>query len=529
MHLKLMRSELRMEGVQPGAPPRTINHGKDIISTDMLWCSTGVSPSPRAWAPSLNLYSPPAEDTAALLDMWAVIKPGHVREKIAIFALEVGQTTAAGERNHTSSLGITRAGKVKGSWEENGNAKRQRRSASNQNLQQNQGSWSVRAPPYSVAQCPGSGCGDTEGEEHKVSVGEMVTFLERRLSAHQADPKPLLTLHRSSAAPPSQDKGEEPECVKVSDMVAKLESKCLRRRNEGCVSRSNTLRRTVGRVLLAAAHHCPALSPHSQSCLSGSSVMVTPPSLSSGMVESDASRGLEAPPSLPEEAEPPPGLLFLSPPAAAFLPQTCTHLGSTPLVCTELTFDPNTSSSQPCHIQSEKSFKVVQIEEKVGAVGLRASTSHAFLELRQRLRQLLEPPLMGPLLLSALPQDVLVNIFVLLPTRTLAALKCTCHQFKFIIDNYSVRPADSLWVSDPHYRDDPCKQCKRRYVRGDVSLCRWHHKPYCQALPYGPGYWMCCYGAHRDTPGCNLGLHDNRWVPSFHSINAPICCGNAGN
>ncbi|AWP15916.1 putative F-box only protein 34 [Scophthalmus maximus] len=64
---------------------------------------------------------------------------------------------------------------------------------------------------------------------------------------------------------------------------------------------------------------------------------------------------------------------------------------------------------------------------------------------------------------------------------------------RFLIENYGVRPADSLWVCDPRYRDDPCKQCKRRYDRGDVSLCRWHHKPYCQALPYGPGYWMCCH------------------------------------
>lgn len=151
-------------------------------------------------------------------------------------------------------------------------------------------------------------------------------------------------------------------------------------------------------------------------------------------------------------------------------------------------------------------------------LGRRASASQDFLELRQRLQQLLEPQ---PYL-SVLPHHLLLKILLLLPTQSLAALKCTCRYFKFIIDNYGVRPADSLWVSDPRYRDDPCKQCKKRYGRGDVSLCRWHHKPYCQALPYGPGYWMCCHGVHRDAPGCNVGLHDNRWVPAFHSINVPI-------
>lgn len=138
--------------------------------------------------------------------------------------------------------------------------------------------------------------------------------------------------------------------------------------------------------------------------------------------------------------------------------------------------------------------------------------------MRQRLQQLLEPQ---PFL-AVLPHHILLKIFSLLPTQSLTALKCSCNYFRFIIEDYGVRPADSLWVSDPRYRDDPCKQCKRRYVRGDVSLCRWHHKPYCQALPYGPGYWMCCHGARRDMLGCNVGLHDNRWVPAFHSINVPI-------
>ncbi|XP_061898455.1 F-box only protein 34 [Entelurus aequoreus] len=471
MHVTLMRSDFGLD------PPSAVNHA---IS------ATGASPSLRARPPCcLAFSSPAAEDGAALLDMWAVIKPGHVREKIAIF------TEEAGERNHASFLGTARAGKVKGRWQENGDAKRRRRSADSQNLPEDLGS---------SAHILASGRGDVEGVERKVSVGEMVAFLERRASVHQADSKPLLALHKSFAAPPPQDKGEEPECVKVSDMVAKLESECLRCRTEGGVSRSNSLR-SVGRVLLATAHHFPAPSP----CPSGASALATPSFRPSG-------GSPEASPSLAEEAEPLPGLLFLSP------PPTSTHLGSTPLACTDtdLTFGSSTPPSQPRRVCALSS-----------SVTRCASTSLNFLELRQRLRQLLEPPPTAPL--SALPADVLVGIFALLPTRTLAALKCTCRYFKSVIDSYAVRPADALWVSDPRYRDDPCKRCKRRYVRGDTSLCRWHHKPYCQPLPYGPGYWMCCHGTHRGAPGCKLGLHDNRWVPAFHSINVPFCRGNSSD
>lgn len=124
--------------------------------------------------------------------------------------------------------------------------------------------------------------------------------------------------------------------------------------------------------------------------------------------------------------------------------------------------------------------------------------------------------------MAFLPHHIIVKIFGLLPTRSLVALKCTCYYFKFIIEYYNIRPADSRWVRDPRYREDPCKQCKKKYVKGDVSLCRWHPKPYCQALPYGPGYWMCCHRSQKGIPGCKLGLHDNHWVPACHSFNRAI-------
>ncbi|XP_013870437.1 F-box only protein 46 [Austrofundulus limnaeus] len=134
--------------------------------------------------------------------------------------------------------------------------------------------------------------------------------------------------------------------------------------------------------------------------------------------------------------------------------------------------------------------------------------SHDFLEIRFQIQRLLEPRQY----MLLLPDHIMVNIFSYLPTRALAALKCTCHCFKVLIETYGVRAVDSRWNQDPLYRDDPCKQCKRQYERGDVSLCRWHPKPYHHDLPYGRSYWMCCRRTDKDTPGCRVGLHDNNWV-----------------
>ncbi|XP_067469826.1 F-box only protein 34 [Thunnus thynnus] len=563
---------------------------------------------------TLSLYQTAAEDGDAPLDIWAAIKPGHVREKIAIFTSEAGRTDASGgsERTSTSSsgswdrtspvctshapmAGLSRAVKAKGSWEETSNAKRRRRSGSNQNLQQDQRNQLPDPPEHAHKLSPhrsdstqrasgeqgGVEAVSEEAEDTKVSVVDMVAFLEQRASKQQQrDSKPVLALQRSSTtimlsrAPPpevregSEVRGEEPESVRVSDMVAKLESECLRTRVEGDLSRSNSLRRMVGRVLLAATDQCSApcqpASPSSSLTSSPSSSLsgaqrepiscsetprtsaltpplpdvATPPSGDVAVVArgggSSASE-TQATPLQSEGAEPLPGLLFLSPPPAASELQTRPHTDSTPPSSPHTptdskprpphhrtTFDPEADPSRPHRppvsgSQSEKS-RAQEEEVAVVPVARRASVSQDFLEMRQRLQQLLEPQ---PYL-SLLPHHLLLKILLLLNTQSLAALKCSCHYFQFIIDTYGVRPADSLWVSDPRYRDDPCKQCKKRYGRGDVSLCRWHHKPYCQALPYGPGYWMCCHGTHRDAPGCNVGLHDNRWVPAFHSINVPI-------
>ncbi|XP_077049176.1 F-box only protein 46 isoform X2 [Agelaius phoeniceus] len=140
--------------------------------------------------------------------------------------------------------------------------------------------------------------------------------------------------------------------------------------------------------------------------------------------------------------------------------------------------------------------------------GLYRHVSHDFLEIRFKIQRLLEPRQY----MLLLPEHVMVKIFSYLPTQALAALKCSCHYFKSIIETFGVRAADSRWNRDPLYRDDPCKQCKKRYERGDVSLCRWHPKPYHHDLPYGRSYWMCCRRTDREAPGCRTGLHDNNWV-----------------
>ena len=651
MHLKsypkLVRSELRLDAVgvqqsslyvsQQGALVRTCssNHGNisssrlpfSVISTNTLRCSNATNnnnnnisssvASLRVKASSsaalqllppghendtLRLYQTATEDADAPLDIWTVIKPGHVREKIAIFASDGGRTDGTGDSertstsssasrdrtptmctNHGAMSGLLRAVKAKGSWGENSSAKRRRRSGNNQNLQQDQRTQVPDAQQHAHKPCPrqpdanqlsvdgrcgGEAMTSPAEEEQKVSVVEMVAFLEQRVNEQQPDSKPLLALQRSSTtitlsrAPPpevregSEIRGEEPESIKVSDMVAKLESECLRRKTEGDLSRSNSLRRSVGRVLLTTTDQGSAPQPSSPSPSSStlpgaqsasreptpaSPVLTTPPS-NEAVVQAEGGGALEtqntvrktqtqSPPSHSREAEPLPGLLFLSlPPAPS---ETFPQIDSEPRPPRHrMTFDLELASPQPRPTRS-RSHSVSQLEKKkrrrradrgqeeelaVMPVGRRASVSQDFLEMRQRLQQLLEPQ---PYL-AVLPHHLLVKIFLLLPTQSLAALKCSCHYFKFIIDTYGVRPADSLWVSDPRYRDDPCKQCKKRYGRGDVSLCRWHHKPYCQALPYGPGYWMCCHGAHREAPGCNVGLHDNRWVPAFHSINVPI-------
>ncbi|XP_053365230.1 F-box only protein 34 [Clarias gariepinus] len=566
---------------------------------------------------SLGIYQ--GGDGEGSLDIWAVIKPGNTKEKIAIFTAQKYSHTAAGSNDEASEKeGITTdlrtvSMKNKGCWDGDWSmAKRRKRSG---NLDKSR---CITTPAQKAEFCTAlsnsnknfnasSGVAGeivkTDAEEggKTISVVEMVAYLEQRANDQQVDPKrpslrssSTITLSKGPSLPPPAEqisKGlqlpevhEEEESVRVLDMVAKLESQCLSRQNVregGDLSRNNSLRRRVGRVLLAGSEPYSAVLPsqaefptlpqdkrpdhQSEQIASHADKPRDPPEACVPVhLEHFALRGrnvakqetcvkvdtINSLYTLANQAssethmcseEPLPGMLFFSQsPPQARQEQRCHSKNNSISQNTQDSCNDN-KNEQPPHRQALEPISVVVssreenldklednhdleemegefVENNRGPVPLRRLVSHEFLETRYKIQLLLEPQQY----MAFLPHHIIVKIFSMLPTESLAALKCTCHYFKFIIESYGVRPADSRWVSDPRYKDDPCKQCKKRYGRGDVSLCRWHHKPYCQALPYGPGYWMCCRGAHKDTPGCNVGLHDNRWVPAFHSINMPI-------
>ncbi|XP_041704036.2 F-box only protein 34 [Coregonus clupeaformis] len=680
-----------------------------LLSTSSCTSSTGSVGSENQEA-SLSI-SYQGEDGEGPLDIWAVIKPGNTKEKIAIFASPQCHSGLVNGGGGGESVREAREGdlvsrssvrtvsvKIKSCWEDEGGsvAKRKRRSGHRGHHQdrdkQSPRALETQSPlsptenspvEMSLSESPRvPECGEVvvgeggeqvcrvEGEEGSdtgtgkaLSVVELVAFLEQRASDKQGDSKPVslrsstsitlsrglsLTLELQQPRAPDQSPQateEEAECVKVSDMVAKLESECLKRQSVtregsgsgGELSRNNSLRRRVGRVLLAGADACsisaqPPTSPtgphhgleettgvqhlhaspsegrpsvstiytdklapsscheaaHWASCSSdpaspshsvdsgcGASIHVVsePEEICEAQGQQEGSMVVDAGQDLhfqlqSEQArasssslqseEPLPGMLFFSHPLPSqpaleqqhTLPHpdnTHTHTHTTldtessPKLTRDLV---EPSKTQPCDpaitsllletISHSENWAKEEDEREEKAVSegegsafsrcetvpfpLRRLVSHEFLEMRFKIQLLLEPQQY----MAFLPHHIIVKMFCMLPTESLAALKCTCLYFKFLIESYGIRPADSRWVCDPRYKDDPCKQCKKRYGRGDVSLCRWHHKPYCQALPYGPGYWMCCHGSHKDTPGCNVGLHDNRWVPAFHSINMPI-------
>uniref|UniRef100_A0A8C1TVU8 F-box protein 34 n=1 Tax=Cyprinus carpio TaxID=7962 RepID=A0A8C1TVU8_CYPCA len=520
-----------------------------VISTNTLRCSSGSNVQTRVSAArksrassvttftsSLVLLSPSTglenegsfriyqgEDAEGFLDIWAVIKRGNTKEKIAIFASQKCGSTCSSVIDNTSEKEAIAPDPCKGVAED-----------------------AVK----------------TEREDEKsLSVVEMVAYLEQRASDQQVSSKvPFLrststiTLSKVGTIPqPAEQQSkvaeklevqeEEGESVRVLDMVAKLESQCLTRQSlregGGDLSRNNSLRRKVGRVLLAGSEPYSLLSQQvspsvPQDCRVESvpqhldrdlDKLSSPPKTlepietlqcgldtcalkeeeSSCISRQETSTAVETMQSSPKDAssecseEQIPGMLFFA--RSSFQPLKEQQLPSSS--------NSRLQNKEPSHIQ----YLEPSVDTSPVPIPLRRLVSHEFLEARFKIQLLLEPQQY----MAFLPHHIIVKIFCLLPTESLAALKCTCHYFKFIIESYDIRPADSRWVSDPRYKDDPCKQCKKKYDRGDVSLCRWHHKPYCQALPYGPGYWMCCRKSHKDTPGCNVGLHDNHWVPAFHS------------
>ncbi|NWI63694.1 FBX34 protein, partial [Todus mexicanus] len=631
-------------------------------------------PSAREKKNALSATIHQGEEGEGRLDVWAVVKPGNTKEKIAFFAAQ-----QCSSNNRLGSM------KIKSTWDIDGRtAKRRKKSvdlkkAKIQLERMREANARCSQPePFacgiehcSVHYANDNGEGVFPGRS--LSVIEMVAFLEQRASALLVDCAktcaPASTTRPSAqpkGAPPGSDpfssggacevqgsergpcgnsEQQQSEPVRVLDMVAKLESECLKRQSEreaGSLSRNNSFRRNVGRVLLVAgtqpegeagkvssgvltpgdgleeagvaeAGYGGRCGPLGDSELWDGAASARQPfpagldarlgNVNSGLAHavlaitagrSDSETRIEPPrplpPACPAAARLPPGSLQSGSATVdctseepVIFPKQGLHPARKEPLCISISVTKtekgrrkeklsNSSSSedplpgrlfflqpdQPAaHTQQplrrstqEKPGETAQNEDEdplvsdrsrvitgvptepsalsvpptegalpvLDASCLKRQVSHDFLETRFKIQQLLEPQQY----MAFLPHHIIVKIFGLLPTRSLVALKCTCYYFKFIIEYYNIRPADSRWVRDPRYREDPCKQCKKKYVKGDVSLCRWHPKPYCQALPYGPGYWMCCHRSQKGIPGCKLGLHDNHWVPACHSFNRAI-------
>lgn len=621
-----------------------------VLSPNVLCSMSGKNPleslkvTAKKNAASATIHQ--GEDGGGPLDIWAVVKPGNTKEKIAFFAAH----------QCSSRVGSM---KIKSSWDIDGRATKRRKKSGDlkkakiqlDRMRDGNGK-SCQPEPFAcgIEHCSVhyvSDAGDGVYAGRPLSVIQMVALLEQRASALLAscaktcaNSSALVRLSgpaRAGAPAPEPCSApgacEEPaekahpevsesqsEPVRVLDMVARLESECLKQQSQrepGSLSRNNSFRRNVGRVLLAngaqadqdktdgsapgvpgtqltparsvsvdcgpsRAGHCSPRGDQAWDCAppgcpsAPASVGSEPgqpsavknsdrcdvemteelarspfpshtcpqaaelPRAAAGCVsgelvplsrQSPEPRRRESPcvsvtvatvetrqPSPAAREDPLPGMLFFLPPA-----QHQSHCGSLSESTAREPSEarrPEATAREPAPAMAgEPPASPLQTAPPAPeASACKKQVSRDFLEARFKIQQLLEPQQY----MAFLPHHIMVKIFRLLPTRSLVALKCTCCYFKFIIEYYNIRPADSRWVRDPRYREDPCKQCKKKYVKGDVSLCRWHPKPYCQALPYGPGYWMCCHRSQKGFPGCKLGLHDNHWVPACHSFNRAI-------
>ncbi|XP_040826203.1 F-box only protein 34 isoform X1 [Ochotona curzoniae] len=632
-----------------------------ILPPNVLCRMSGQSPlengldvKTKKNAPSTTIHQ--GEPADGPLDIWAVVRPGNTKEKIAFFAAHQCS-------NRIGSM------KIKSSWDIDGRATKRRKKSgelkkAKSQLERMQDVSGRSCPPEPCA-CSAELCtlqaGSDGGEGGQagrpLSVIQMVALLEQRASALLASCAKTSTSSSAIARPNGQPRtgalssepcgaqgareepagrgspeiGEPPsEPVRVLDMVARLESECLKQQSQreaGSLSRNNSFRRHVGRVLLATGAQaedtktcrgipeapstrlsparslsvdrcspagerawdggprgcpplpmggnfhpsCPGLEPGQPSTVKNSDrydvemteELVRPPcpphtcpqaaepaqgAGERGSRELEPLGGQSPKPRSKEsvciritvakvEADQPsplaacedplPGMLFFLPPAQHQAP--CVPPNKSTMQEPSAATEPDTPAEGHADLDPEGQSTATEPGASLAspaepplpvleASACKKQVSHDFLETRFKIQQLLEPQQY----MAFLPHHIMVKIFRLLPTKSLVALKCTCCYFKFIIEYYNIRPADSRWVRDPRYREDPCKQCKKKYVKGDVSLCRWHPKPYCQALPYGPGYWMCCHRSQKAFPGCKLGLHDNHWVPACHSFNRAI-------
>lgn len=620
-----------------------------ILSPNVLCSMSGKSPvenSLNVKAKKNVLSAAVHQSEEGLPGTWAIVKPGNTKEKIAFFAAH----------QYSNRIGSM---KIKSSWDIDGRATKRRKKSGELKkaklqleMMRDINSQCYQSEPFvcGVEHCSVhymSDSGDGVCAARPLSVIQMVAFLEQKATALLASctknctnsPAIVKISGQSRGIPPAPEPFSAPETceepreqenpetgrsqgepVRVLDMVARLESECLKhqgQREPGSLSRNNSFRRNVGRVLLTngsqasdkseegsadtadsqehplqpvsvgeepsvTEHHsvgeqawdgtsqsCPSLpatvsfhtdstdlEPGQQTAMKNCSrddvemveefdelptdavsrvrrelVTLTKHhpeqrqdplciSITVCMVEKDRPLALDS------LEEPLPGMLFFL--SSGQDQQAHSQLREHPAPEASEASQPQ-DAAEGSSAREEKDSSVEPLSlpaaspggstsQVLEAVTCKKQVSQDFLETRFKIQQLLEPQQY----MACLPHHIIVKIFRLLPTLSLAILKCTCRYFKSIIEYYNIRPADSRWVRDPRYREDPCKQCKKKYVKGDVSLCRWHPKPYCQALPYGPGYWMCCHQSQKGFPGCKLGLHDNHWLPACHSFNRAI-------
>ncbi|NXF41776.1 FBX46 protein, partial [Nyctibius bracteatus] len=464
--------------------------------------SENTPPAPADAAPA-----PPAsaEEGRVLLDTWYVIKPGNTKEKVAFFVAHQcgGGGTGGGTGGRASTM------KVKGNWGSDSSKAKRRRRCHDPAKGKPSPAWATSGRDPA---CPRAGEPSAAASEAPdlLSVAEMVALVEQRTAlALQSFPRPC----GAPAAPVVfvEAAGGETKAPGGSDCSRVAEADKITCDLYQLISPSRDALPNNVEFLLAAAGPkgdgegpdvdmgcgegpATAAKPEpgegtgegasARDCASGFHVDV----VVTGVVDQCVFFGKDSAKKMKEETvrlpaaaqeDPPPGQLFLLPVPEEVPAAEDAEAGEEPSAVP----DPSL-----CRLYRH--------------------VSHDFLEIRFKIQRLLEPRQY----MLLLPEHVMVKIFSYLPTQALAALKCSCHYFKSIIETFGVQATDSRWNRDPLYRDDPCKQCKKHYEKGDVSLCRWHPKPYHHDLPYGRSYWMCCRRPDKEAPGCRVGLHDNNWV-----------------
>ncbi|XP_066064695.1 F-box only protein 46 [Chamaea fasciata] len=511
-----------------------------------------------------------AEDGRVLLDTWYVIKPGNTKEKVAFF---VAHQCGGGTGGGGTGGGRASTMKVKGNWgSDSSKAKRRRRCCHDPKAAPWAASSGDTGPKDTAKDTPADTDGGGDAPD-LLSVAEMVALVERRAAlALQSLPRPCgapapLVLLEAPGGP---------ECRRVAAAVAQFESQQQHRERAGarpnglcrggaaaaaaeCAPGAAAATAGPGEVRIAfrissgrepraatAATAATGAGPERPRALGAKDQitcdlyrLVSPARAGVGLLLAAKPGDKDGSDEAAAAAAEPPGASAEGVTATAS-PRDCASGFHVDVVVTgvvdQCVFFGKDSAKQvteeTVRLPDEppppgQLFLLPGRHEEPAAAAVTAAAaagreapgdpalcrlyrhvSHDFLEIRFKIQRLLEPRQY----MLLLPEHVMVKIFSYLPTQALAALKCSCHYFKSIIETFGVQATDSRWNRDPLYRDDPCKQCKKRYERGDVSLCRWHPKPYHHDLPYGRSYWMCCRRPDRDAPGCRTGLHDNNWV-----------------